>query len=107
MIDSNKTFAANIKHLRGALSQTDFAVKIGATRGQVATYERGENRAKGKVELRICEVFSITREQLYESDLTKKKVTPINGTETLTKRIEKLEAQVELMVSLLNGKVKK
>lgn len=66
----------NIKFLREkkGLSQEDFGKLIGATRGQVGSYE--EDRAKPKTEIanKICKHFSIQVEDLFAKRLNKSNV---------------------------------
>lgn len=103
MPDNNSLFAANIRFLRKekmSMTQIQFAELIGATRGQIVSYEIGESRPKGKVESQLLEKFTVTREQLYNSKLTGQTKAPVHPV-TLEKRIEKLETQVELILKLL------
>lgn len=84
------------------MTQNEFAELVGGTRGQIVSYEIGESKPKGKIESEILTKFKISREQLYNMELNNgtigsKPAHPV----TLEKRIEKLEAQVEMLVKLL------
>lgn len=109
MNKNNSLFAANIKFLRKrmGMTQSEFAELLGATRGQIVSYEISESKPKGKIESEIISKFKISREQLYDIELNNgtignKPAHPV----TLEKRIEKLENQVELLLKLLKDLIK-
>lgn len=93
-----------IKQYRKAhrLTQEEFADLVGATRGQIASYESGSFRPKADVERAICKLLDIDNSKLlYKNG---KEVTPSGS---LHERIRKLEQQVEVIMQLLGEKVRK
>lgn len=89
------------------MTQAQFGELIGATRGQVVSYEIGESRPKGKIESEILSQFKISRESLYESKLNQNSLrhAPVHPV-TIEKRIVRLETQVEMLVGLLKGRIR-
>ena len=57
-------FRARFKALRGDLSQTAFARKIGLSRTSVSTYEHGYKRPAAKTINKICGICGVSREWL-------------------------------------------
>lgn len=59
-----ETTGERIRHLRGDLSQAEFASKIGVHKEMVGKYERGQNVPGGDVLTRMREVFGVSLDWL-------------------------------------------
>lgn len=109
MNKTNSLFAANIRFLRKVkmkMTQAEFGELLGATRGQIVSYEIQESRPKGQIESELLRKFKITRQQLYDSKLTATTKAPPHP-DDLEKRIARLEVQINLIVEILSNKLGK
>lgn len=63
--------ASNIREIRVSLkkSQSEFGAMIGATRGQIGSYEEGRAEPKAEITAKICQLFSITQDELFNKKL--------------------------------------
>ena len=54
-----------LRELRGSLSQSEIAEKIGVTKSAWAMYERGERMPRDEVKIRIAKYFNKSVEEIF------------------------------------------